>query len=190
MTDLPTESGSLSETGHVDAKAGESAMSGYVCVRDAEGRPLMPAAAAYSRTLLAAGKAVLLPHPALSVIDLTHAVPHPVLHPLLLGVAVHPMTATLILVSGHRGGTVLARCIVDAPREASPTAAAPSPMSPPPQRQNHAIAATVATLQRFFPISHIALLEPVPSTSDTRHQRDTLATMQELTGCSVSSKPG
>jgi hypothetical protein len=144
----------------------------------------MPAAAAYARKLLAARKAVLLPHPALSVMDLTRAVSRPVLHPLLLGVAVHPMTATLMLMSGHRGGTVLLRCIVDAPRDASPPAA-PSPVPPTPQRQNHAIAATAATLQRFFPISHIALLEPVPATSDTRHQRDTLATVLKPTGCTI-----
>jgi hypothetical protein len=146
--------------------------------------PLMPAAAAYSRKLLAARKAVLLPHPALSVMELTRAVFRPVLHPVLLGVALHPLTATVLLVSGHRGGTVLARCIVDAPRDAPPTAA-PSPLPPTPQRQNHAIAAVVAALQRFFPISHIALLEPVPLTSDTRHQRDTLATVLQPSGCSI-----
>jgi hypothetical protein len=69
-------------------------MSDCVFVQDAEGRPLMPTARAYARTLVRDSKAAFLSHPALSIIQLTHTVAEPTVQPVLLGTDLYPHLGT------------------------------------------------------------------------------------------------
>lgn len=73
-------------------------MSGLVFVRDAEGHPLMPMSPAYARTLVHQGKAQVIPHPAVSTIQLTRTVTTPTLRPVVVGLALNATTADIILV--------------------------------------------------------------------------------------------
>lgn len=72
-------------------------MPGLVFVLDALGRPLMPTSPAYARTLLQRGGVRLHPHPSLTILELTHAVPTPTLRPVLLGLAIDSHVAHLFL---------------------------------------------------------------------------------------------
>jgi hypothetical protein len=138
----------------------------------------MPAAAAYARTLLTTNKAVLRRRPALSAIQLTHAVPEPVLHPILLGVVMHPPHATLAVVSEHQQGTVLARCVVDAPFATTG------------HEQDQAVLDVAKYLQSCFPISHIVLVEPRPTGAITPEEASLLALHLAQTGCPVTTFTG
>src|SRR6266545_416345 len=74
-------------------------MPGFVFVCDAQGTPLMPMSPAYARKLLQSGKAILHPHHAFSVLNLTRTVEMPTLRPVVLAVAIHLHTAELFLVA-------------------------------------------------------------------------------------------
>lgn len=73
-------------------------MSGLVFVRDAEGRPLMPMSAAYARALVHQGKAQVIPHPAVSTIQLTHVVNSPTLRPVVMGLALNAKTVDITII--------------------------------------------------------------------------------------------
>lgn len=89
-------------------------MSGPVFVRDAEGRPLMPIAAAYARKLLRQGKARWVPHHAFSVIQLSQAKASPTLRPVVVTLHVQVHTAALTLVAtGEQRVFPLLRVLVD-----------------------------------------------------------------------------
>lgn len=74
-------------------------MSGPIFVRDAQGTPLMPMAAAHARRLLQSGKVLLQPHHAFTIIHLTQTVENPKLQPVVLGVTIHLHTAELFLLA-------------------------------------------------------------------------------------------
>lgn len=67
----------------------------YVC--DAQERPLLPTSPAYARVLLHAGKARLVAHPALPVIQLTQSVSHPRTPPVVLAAFLHEHLIELVL---------------------------------------------------------------------------------------------
>src|ERR1044071_4944714 len=73
-------------------------MSGLVFVLDAEGRPLMPMSAAYARTLVHQGKAQVIPHPAVSTIQLTRVVNSPTLRPVVMGLALNATTVDIAII--------------------------------------------------------------------------------------------
>ncbi len=74
-------------------------MSGPIFIRDAQGRPLMPLAAAHARKLLAQGKARRIPHHAFTVIQLNNVVDTPNLRPIIAGIAIHFQTAEIWIVA-------------------------------------------------------------------------------------------
>jgi 5-methylcytosine-specific restriction endonuclease McrA len=74
----------------------------------------MPMTAAHARKLMHQGKARLVPHHALTVVQLEQVLPEPVLRPVVAGVAIHFNTAELfLLAAGTRKTFPLLRLIVD-----------------------------------------------------------------------------
>lgn len=71
-------------------------MSGFVFIRDAHGHPLMPTSSAYARTLLRRGKAVLFPHPAFTIVQLSSVILEPVLRPVLLVIKLRYTTVDFV----------------------------------------------------------------------------------------------
>ena len=129
-------------------------MSGSVCVWDSQRRPLLPTSAAYARTLVQQHKAVLLPHPAVPLLQLSHAVSEPVLRPILLGIALHPTTATALIFTEALGTTPLLSLTLDLH---GITGAAP---------QAIAVTMLARTLAILLPISQAALVPPSSMTDD------------------------
>lgn len=114
----------------------------------------MPTSAAYARTLVQRKKAVLLPHPALPIIQLTHAVPDPVLRPVLLGIVIQPTTATVLVFTEPLGATPLIRLTLDL--QHSTTAASRAIV----------VTALARTMNTLLPMSHTELLSDHPVTDD------------------------
>jgi hypothetical protein len=146
-------------------------MSGSVCVWDSQRRPLLPTSAAYARTLVQQHKAVLLPHPAVSLLQLSHAVSEPVLRPVLLGIALHPTTATALIFTEALGNTPLLSLTLDLH---GITGAAP---------QAVALTMLVRTLGLLLPISQGALLTHLPVTNDAAHAAAIHTIMTTLEAC-------
>ncbi len=146
-------------------------MSGSVCVWDSQRRPLLPMSAAYARTLVQQHKAVLLPHPAVSLLQLSHAVSEPVLRPVLLGIALHPTTATALIFTEALGNIPLLSLTLDLD---GITGAAPQAVA------LTALARTVATL---LPISQRALLTHLSVTNDAAHAAAIHTIMTTLEAC-------
>lgn len=74
----------------------------------------MPMTAAHARKLLHQGKARLVPHHALTVVQLEPVLPEPVLRPIVAGVAIHFNTAEIFLLAeGPRKTFPLLRLVVD-----------------------------------------------------------------------------
>lgn len=74
----------------------------------------MPTSAAYARRLLQRGKARWVAHYAFPIIELTHAVEHPILQPLTLSIRIHIATAEIVAVaSGGEGSFPLFHMVVD-----------------------------------------------------------------------------
>lgn len=126
-------------------------MSSSVCVIDSQQRPLLPMSAAYARTLVQRNKAVLLPHPAVSLVQLTQAVPDPALRPMLLGIALQQRTATILIFTEASGDMPLLSLTLDL--AASKVAA----------RRVVALTALARTLGTLLPISQGAFLMPPPA---------------------------
>lgn len=146
-------------------------MSGSVCVLDSQQKPLLPTSAAYARTLVQQHKAVLLPHPAVPLLQLSHAVPEPVLRPMLLGIALHPTTATVLIFTEALGTTPLLSLTLDLH---GITGAAP---------QAVALTMLVRTLGLLLPISQAALVPPSSLTDDPAHASAMHAIMNTLEAC-------
>jgi hypothetical protein len=146
-------------------------MSGSICVWDSQRRPLLPTSAAYARTLVQQRKATLLPHPAVSLLQLSHAVPEPVLRPVLLGIALHPTTATALIFTEALGITPLLSLTLDLH---GITGAAP---------QAVALTMLVRTLGLLLPISQGALLTHLPVTNDAAHAAAIHTIMNTLEAC-------
>jgi RRXRR protein len=146
--------------------------SGPVFVLDALAQPLMPLAEAHARKLLRSGKAHRLPHPTLTIIQLTRTVQQPVLRPVLLGVAIHHTTAELLLLAaGPNAAFPLLYVIVDLPqrkpfwrrrvvhrRQRMPWPARWQHSRRPAWRKFLAIGAVISCLWDVLPLSHIALI--------------------------------
>jgi hypothetical protein len=144
-------------------------MSGSTFVCDAQGRPLMPTAAAYARTLMRDGKASLWAYPAFSVIQLSHTVAQPVLHPVLLGIRLHHSLITLLLFTAATQGKPLFGLTLACDRDLRSRVAA--------------LQATVATLQLLVPLSHIALYaDAAASDQETRAVNQVMLALP-ATGC-------
>jgi hypothetical protein len=126
-------------------------MSGSVCVIDSQQKPLLPTSAAYARTLVQQRKATLLPHPAVPLVQLTHAVPDPALRPMLLGIALQQRTATILIFTEASGDMPLLSLTLDL--AASKVAA----------RRVVALTALARTLGTLLPISQGAFLMPPPA---------------------------
>jgi 5-methylcytosine-specific restriction endonuclease McrA len=89
-------------------------MSGPIFIRDAQGRPLMPLAAAHARKLLSQGKGQRIPHHAFTIIQLNHTVDTPQLRPVVAGIAIHFHTAEIwIVAQGVRSAFPLLSLIID-----------------------------------------------------------------------------
>jgi 5-methylcytosine-specific restriction endonuclease McrA len=89
-------------------------MSSPIFVRDAQGTPLMPMAAAYARRLLRHGKAQWVPHHAFPVIQLSQTIAEPVLRPIILGLQIHLHTAELhLLATGVHQDYPLLHAVID-----------------------------------------------------------------------------
>ena len=89
-------------------------MSDPVFVVDATGTPLMPMAPAYARRLLQNGKAHIVQHHTLSIIQLTRDIASPTLRPLVLAVAIHLDSAELFLIAaGNQRSFPLAHILID-----------------------------------------------------------------------------
>jgi hypothetical protein len=130
-------------------------MSGLVYVCDVRRRPLMPTSAAYTRTLVQQKKAVLLPHPAVPLLQLTHTVPEPALRPVLLGMAVHLTTATAVVFTETLGATPLLSLTLDIQTITSIS------------QRTTALTMLARTLGTLLPISQGALLVHPSVASDT-----------------------
>jgi hypothetical protein len=152
-------------------------MSGSVCVWDSQRRPLLPTSAAYARTLVQQNKAVLLPHPAVSILQLSHAVSEPVLRPVLLGIALHSTTATVLIFTEALGTTPLLSLTLDLH---GITGAAP---------QAVALTMLARTLSTLLPISQGALVSRSTVTDDPAHAAAIHTTMNTLEACLPYSVP-
>jgi hypothetical protein len=152
-------------------------MSGSVCVIDSQQKPLLPTSAAYARTLVQHRKATLLPHPALPIIQLTHAIPDPVLHPMLLGIALQQRTATILIFTEASGDMPLLSLTLDL--AASKVAA----------RRVVALTALARTLGTLLPISQGALVSRLSVTNDPAHASAIHTIMNTLEACLPYSVP-
>ena len=75
-------------------------MSSLVFVRDAAGIPLMPTSAAHARILLQRGKAQRIPHQSFTLLQLTYAIPTPIVRPIIFDISfVLPIVMVTIIVS-------------------------------------------------------------------------------------------
>jgi hypothetical protein len=115
----------------------------------------MPTSAAYARTLVQQHKAVLLPHPAVSLLQLTHPVPAPALRPVLLGLAVSLTTATALVFTETSRSTPLLNLTLDLQAMISFS-----------QRAT-ALKMLAGTVGTFLPISQGAILVHQSAASDT-----------------------
>ncbi|NJN66679.1 MAG: hypothetical protein HC884_08130 [Chloroflexaceae bacterium] len=131
-------------------------MSNAVFVQDAAGRPLMPTAPAYARTLVRAGKAAFVSHPALPILQLTHPVAAPVLHPVLVGIRLHDPLASLLVFTERTGLVVLLHLAVAfQPQVRGLTLV-------------RAVRKTITTLMTLLPITH--LIGSHPASPASEHQ--------------------
>jgi hypothetical protein len=146
-------------------------------VIDSQQKPLLPMSAAYARTLVQQRKAVLLPHPAVSLLQLSHAVSEPVLRPVLLGIALHPTTATILIFTEALGTTPLLSLTLDLH---GITGAAP---------QAVALTMLVRTLGLLLPISQGALVPPSSMIDDPAYAAAIHTIMNTLEACLPYSVP-
>ncbi len=103
----------------------------------------MPTAPAYARTLVRAGKAAFVSHPALPILQLTHPVAAPVLHPVLVGIRLHDPLASLLVFTERTGLVVLLHLAVAfQPQVRGLTLV-------------RAVQETMATLMTLLPITHL-----------------------------------
>jgi hypothetical protein len=139
-------------------------MSSSVFVQDAEGRPLMPTARAYARTLVRDGKAAFLSHPALSIIQLTRTVAEPTLQPILLGIRIHAPVASLLVFTERTGLVPLLHLMVASQRLEAPSRNAP-PLDPQfiGLQTMKAVLETIGTLMTLLPITHLIGSNPEPT---------------------------
>jgi hypothetical protein len=140
-------------------------------VIDANQRPLLPTTPAYARVLLRDGKAQRIPHPALAIIQLSHAIDAPQMPPVLVGIMVHEKTASLFVFTAQAGSEPLLNLILDL--SGSVTAA------------HRAVALTAMTrvLGLLLPISQGALLTHLPVTNDAAHAATIHTIMTTLEAC-------
>jgi hypothetical protein len=140
-------------------------------VIDANQRPLLPTTPAYARVLLRDGKAQRIPHPALAIIQLSHAIDAPQMPPVLVGIMVHEKTASLFVFTAQAGSEPLLNLTLDL--SGSVTAA------------HRAVALTAVTrvLGLLLPISQGALLTHLPVTNDAAHATAIHTIMATLEAC-------
>jgi hypothetical protein len=140
-------------------------------VIDANQRPLLPTTPAYARVLLRDGKAQRIPHPALAIIQLSHAIDAPQMPPVLVGIRVHEKTASLFVFTAQAGSEPLLNLTLDL--SGSVTAA------------HRAVALTAVTrvLGLLLPISQGALLTHLPVTNDAAHAAAIHTIMTTLEAC-------
>jgi hypothetical protein len=139
-------------------------MSDCVFVQDAEGRPLMPTARAYARTLVRDGKAGFISHPALSIIQLTHTVAEPTVQPVLLGIRMHAPVASLLVFTERTGLVPLIHLAVGCQHLEALDCDEPSHD---PQFINlltiKAVVETIGTLMTLLPITYLMGSNPEPT---------------------------
>jgi hypothetical protein len=138
---------------------------------------LLPTSAAYARTLVQQHKAVLLPHPAVPLLQLSHSVSAPVLRPVLLGIALHPTTATALIFTEALGTTPLLSLTLDLH---GITGAAP---------QAVALTMLARTLASLLPISQAALVPPSSMIDDPAYAAAIHTIMNTLEACLPYSVP-
>jgi len=143
----------------------------WIFVIDANQRPLLPTTPAYARVLLRDGKAQRIPHPALAIIQLSHAIDAPQMPPVLVGIMVHEKTASLFVFTAQAGSDPLLNLTLDL--SGSVTAA------------HRAVALTAVTrvLGLLLPISQGALLTQQPVPDDTAHAAAIHTIMTTLEAC-------
>lgn len=143
----------------------------WIFVIDANQRPLLPTTPAYARVLLRDGKAQRIPHPALPIIQLSHAIDAPQMPPVLVGIMVHEKTASLFVFTAQAGSDPLLNLTLDL--SGSVTAA------------HRAVALTAVTrvLGLLLPISQGALLTHIPVTNDAAHAAAIHTIMTTLEAC-------
>jgi hypothetical protein len=143
----------------------------WIFVIDANQRPLLPTTPAYARVLLRDGKAQRIPHPALAIIQLSHAIDAPQMPPVLVGIRVHEKTASLFVFTAQAGSEPLLNLTLDL--SGSVTAA------------HRAVALTAMTriLGLLLPISQGALLTHLPVTNDAAHAAAIHTIMNTLEAC-------
>jgi len=128
-------------------------MAGLVYVCDAHGTPLMPTSAAYARILVQQRKARLVPHPAVPLLRLSHVVPEPTLRPVLLALALHATTATVLALTEPGGDAPLLRLTLDLHHATTPA------------QRAAALTALARLLATLLPISQVAV-HAVPGMPD------------------------
>jgi hypothetical protein len=143
-------------------------MSGSIFVQDAQGQPLMPTAPAYARILVRDGKAAFQPHPALSIVQLTHIVAEPQVQPVLVSIRLYESVASLLVFTERTGLVpVLQLAVAFQPPDASHEAF-PSPDVQLTQRKLvKAVLETIAALLTVLPISHLMGANPEPTLPDS-----------------------
>lgn len=124
----------------------------------------MPTSRAYARTLVRDGKAVFLSHPALAIIQLTHAVAEPTLQPILLGIRIHAPVASLLVFTERTGLVPLIHLAVAFQRLETLSRDAP-PLDPQfiDLQTMKAVLETIGTLMNLLPITHLIGSNPEPT---------------------------
>jgi hypothetical protein len=140
-------------------------------VIDANKRPLLPSTPAYARVLLRDGKAQRIPHPALAIIQLSHAIDAPQMPSVLIGFVVHAQTASLGIFTETFDTTPLLSLTLDL---SGITTAS---------HRAVALTALARTLGTLLPISQGALLTQQPVPDDTAHAAAIHTTMTTLEAC-------
>jgi hypothetical protein len=104
----------------------------------------MPTSAAYARILVQQRKARLVPHPAVPLLRLSHVVPEPTLRPVLLALALHATTATVLALTEPGGDEPLLRLTLDLHHATTPA------------QRAAALTALARLLATLLPISQVA----------------------------------
>jgi hypothetical protein len=139
-------------------------MSSSIFVQDAQGRPLMPTASAYARTLVRDGKAAFLSHPSLPILKLNNTVAEPVLQPVMVGIRIKDPVASLLVFTERTGLVPLLYMAVSCQE-----------LDPPYHNVAHldphfiglqtakAVVETIGTLMTILPITHLIGSNPEPT---------------------------